>query len=190
MGFRPFLLTSLPTWRTLFPDSSADECCGDTHSYDDMGADSQTPDLGIDPGVLLRADLPGTSTKPRWGERAALIRKLSSRYPELSQGDIARRVGCSPQNVSEVLAEFLEDSSLERLGDFRSDKAEICELIQHRMLASITQDKLDKTPAVSLITAFAIMEDKIRLMRGQPTSMHVHALVDVLDALRMRDGDE
>src|SRR5271166_2416348 len=155
-----------------------------------MSSESVTPDLQAEPGVLLGGDLPGTSTKPRWGERAALIRKIATRYPELTQGDIARRAGCSPQNVSQVLEEFLEETSIERLREFRADKPDICEAIQHRLLASITQDKLDKTPAVSLITGFAIMEDKIRLMRGQPTSIHVHALVDVLDALRAREDQE
>ena len=137
----------------------------------------------VDPGVII-------GSAPRWGERASMIRYIATKYPELSQGDIARRVGCSHQNVSEVLAEFLADTSPERVDQFRENKATICEALQHKLLASITQDNLDKTPAVSLITGFAILQDKIQLMRGQPTSIHVTALVDLVQVLRERRNEQ
>ena len=144
------------------------------------------PDLPISNAGVI-AD--GILAPPAKGDRAAEIRYLYEKYPEISQAAIARRVGCSESNVSQVLKAYLQDVLPEELDEFRGDKANICEVIQHRLLSSITQDKLDKTPAVSLITGFAIMEDKIRLMRGQPTSIHVHALVDVLDMLRGREED-
>jgi len=147
-----------------------------------MGADSQTPELGIDPGILLGA--------PPIGTRAAEIRKLALDYPELNPSQIARRVGCTPQNAHQVLNTFFKPVSPEELEVFQGSKAEVYDALQFRALASITQDKLEKTSALQLVTAAAILEDKSRLVRGQPTSIHVHALVDVLDALRMRDGDE
>ncbi len=36
------------------------------------------------------------------------------------------------------------------------------------------------------MTVAAILEDKARLIRGQATSIHVHALLDVLDMIRER----
>ena len=131
----------------------------------------------------------GILSTPAKGDRAAEIRYLYEKYPEISQAAIARRVGCSESNVSQVLKYYLQDIATEELDEFRGDKANICEVIQHRLLSSITQDKLDKTPAVSLITGFAIMEDKIRLMRGQPTSIHVHALIDVLELIRAQEEE-
>ena len=68
--------------------------------------------------------------------------------------------------------------------DFQANKADIYDVIQSRALASITQEHLDKCSAVQLVTAAAILEDKSRLVRGQPTSIHVNALMDVAAMLR------
>src|SRR5208283_226506 len=98
-----------------------------------MGADSQTPELsGADPGVLLGADADVQERQYAWGERAAEIRRLSLKYPELNKSQIASMVGCSHQRVSQVLAEFLADTSPEHMDDFRADKAAIFEVMQYR----------------------------------------------------------
>lgn len=123
---------------------------------------------------------------PPKGVRAALIRRTKLRYPELSESEIARHVGCSPSNVHQVLKSFLVDRSEAELRDFQANKADIYDAVQMRALESVTQDKLRKSSAGSLVTVAAILEDKARLIRGQPTSLHVHALVDVLDMLRAR----
>ncbi len=151
-----------------------------------MSTESVTPDL-TGPGVLLGAD---SGPSLRHGERAALIRKMALRYPELSNTDIGKRVGCTGQNVGQVLSAFLSGKHENELVEFRENKAELFEALQYRTLASVTEADISKAPFMARITAAAIMEDKIRLMRGQPTSIHVHALVDVLDALRMRDDDK
>ena len=148
-----------------------------------MSTESVTPDLQADDGVVLGAGEP----QPRWGERAALIRKMATRYPELSQAAIARRVGCTEGNVSQVLKSYLKDTDLATIEDFRSDKSLILESFQHRTLSSITDADISKTPFIQRITAFAIMEDKIRLMRGQATSIQAHMIIDVLDALRSKE---
>ena len=151
-----------------------------------MSTDRVTPDVQDGPaGVLV-----GAETQPRWGERAALIRKIAMRYPELSTGDIAKRVGCTPQNVGQVLSSFLSTRAYSDLKEYQSNKADIYDAVQFRALASITEDKLQNSSAMQLVTVAAILEDKSRLVRGQPTSIHVHALVDVLDALRMREDQQ
>ena len=117
---------------------------------------------------------------------AAKIRKTAIKYPELSNGEIARRVGCTPQNVSGVLAAFLADHSEQDLREFQENKADIYDALQHRVLSSITEASLAKAPAVSLITGAAILEDKARLVRGQATGINVNVLMDVVEAIRAR----
>ena len=134
--------------------------------------------------------LPAEQPKPRKGERAAKIRQLALRHPELSQADIAKKVGCKPQNVSGVLATFLADKKYDELQEFRENKTEIFEAVQYNALASITSDHLRNASFQQLVTGAAILQDKIQLMSGLPTSIHVTALVDVLEQLRKRDDDK
>jgi hypothetical protein len=132
---------------------------------------------------------PAPSDQPIPGRKrglAPLIRSTKTRYPELSEAQIAKRVDCTPQNVSQVLAAFLSERTTDELQDFQGSKADIYDTLQYRALASITQDKLDNSSAMQLVTVAAILEDKGRLVRGQPTSLHVTALIDVLKAIRSR----
>ena len=123
---------------------------------------------------------------PPKGVRAALIRKTKLRYPELSEAEIAKRVGCSPSNVHQVLMTFLANRTESELRDFQANKADIYDAVQMRALASVTQEKLRKSSAGSLVTVAAILEDKARLIRGQATSFHISALLDVLDLIRQQ----
>jgi len=117
---------------------------------------------------------------------APKIRALHSRYPDLSNAAIAKRVGCSNENVRITLASFLDDKSLEDLRDFQETKADVFDSLQLRMLASITKEKIDKTRPVEAITAAAILEDKARLVRGQATNINATILLDVVEALKNR----
>jgi hypothetical protein len=47
------------------------------------------------------------ASHPPPGFRAMLIRRVKIKYPELSESQIARYVGCSPSNVHQVLKSFL-----------------------------------------------------------------------------------
>jgi hypothetical protein len=60
---------------------------------------------------------PADHPLPRPGERAMLIRRAKMKYPELSESQIARYVGCSPSNVHQVLKSFLACRPV-RLGIF------------------------------------------------------------------------
>ena len=46
------------------------------------------------------------ASRPVPGLRAMLIRRAKLKYPELSESQIARYVGCSPSNVHQVLQSF------------------------------------------------------------------------------------
>jgi len=136
------------------------------------------------PGQIIP---PGPSNQPIPGRKrglAPLIRATKLRYPELSEGEIAKRVGCTPSNVHQVLSVFLHGHSEQELRDFQTNKADIYDALQFRAIACVTQEKLRKSSAGSLVTIAAILEDKARLMNGQPTSFHVTALVDLVGMLR------
>ena len=47
------------------------------------------------------------ASHPPPGFRAMLIRRVKMKYPEMSESQIARYVGCSPSNVHQVLKSFL-----------------------------------------------------------------------------------
>ena len=146
-----------------------------------MSTETVTPNLQPDAGVVMEG-----ANIPR-GLRAAQIRYLHDKYPELSNSAIARRVGCDEGNVRQVLRRYLREIPISDIEDFRNDKGTIFEVLQHRTLSSITDDDIAKTPFIQRVTAAAILQDKIQLLRGQPTAIHAHILVDVLDALRHRE---
>jgi hypothetical protein len=142
------------------------------------------------PGQIIPPAPSSQSNPGRKRGLAPLIRTTKLRYPELSEAEIAKRVGCSPSNVHQVLSVFLHGHSERELREFQANKADIYDAVQMRALASVTQEKLRKSSAGSLVTVAAILEDKARTLRGQPTAIHVQALLEVCDLLRQRDrGD-
>ena len=154
-----------------------------------MSTDAQTPDLGADlpAGVVLGAEQSSFGQQTGAAEH---IRLLHDRFPAMSNTAIANKVGCDESNVRRVLQRYVRNCSLEELQDFQASKGDIYDAIQSKALSCITEDKLVHSSAVQLVTVAAILEDKSRLVRGQPTSIHVHALVDVLEALRVREASE
>lgn len=117
---------------------------------------------------------------------APQIRKMALDYPELSHSQIARTVGCNPSNVTAVLKTFLGNTSDESLRSFQENKADVYDALQHRLLLSLTQEKIDKSKPMEIITGAAILEDKARLVRGQATGINVSVLMDVVEAIRTR----
>ena len=58
-------------------------------------------------GKPLPLPLVDPASHPPPGFRAMLIRRAKLKYPEMSESQIARYVGCSPSNVHQVLQSFL-----------------------------------------------------------------------------------
>jgi hypothetical protein len=114
------------------------------------------------------------------------IRKLKLKYPELTDSEIARKVGCDPSNVSQVLKTFLGKHTSDDLRDYQDNQADIFDSVAMRLLSSVSQKKIDKTPAVQAITGAAILIDKARLVRGQATGINVNVLLDVAEAIRSK----
>lgn len=119
---------------------------------------------------------------------APRIRKLKLKHPELTGAEIAKRVGCTPNNVYCVLGTFLGDKSEAELRNYQENQADVFDTVAMRLLSSVTQEKIDKTPAVQAITGAAILIDKARLVRGQATGINVNVLLDVVDAIRTRSA--
>lgn len=120
---------------------------------------------------------------------APRIRKLALDYPEMSKASIARKVGCTPGNVTTVLKTFLNGTSENELRQFQDNKPDILDSLSMRVLGSIDATKIKKASALQLVTAYGILHDKRALLLGQPTAINVSALVDVAKAIRaLRDA--
>lgn len=116
---------------------------------------------------------------------APAIRKAKLQYPELTDTQIAKRVGCDPSNVHRVLARFLGSANTKAdLADFQNSKADIYDALQHRFLMSISDADIAKAQLLPRVTASAILEDKARTVRGQATQVNVSVLIDLVQAAR------
>ena len=121
---------------------------------------------------------------------APLIRKMAIKYPELSNAEIARTVGCTPQNVSYTLSKYLADTSPEQLQHFQDNRADIFDAITMRSLLSITPQKLGNSQAIQLATIAGITHDKSQVLRGQATGINVNVLLDVAAAIRDKQASQ
>ena len=129
-------------------------------------------------------------TKPRSTKKglAPRIRQLSIDHPELNRSQIARVVGCTSQNVSCVLDNFLGENNPKHLADFQSSKAECYDALQLRILASLSESDIAKAPLVARVTSAAILQDKAQVLRGQATAINVVALLDVVEMFKARQA--
>jgi predicted transcriptional regulator len=122
---------------------------------------------------------------------APLIRALKDRYPDMTDARIAKRVGCSQQNVSQVLDRYLGARSLEDLRQFQENRADIFDSLTMRAIGSITEAKLAKASAPALMMVAGTAHDKSQVLRGQATGINVSVLLDVAKAIRdQRDNPQ
>jgi hypothetical protein len=117
---------------------------------------------------------------------APAIRKLHEKYPEMPKSVIAKRVGCSTENVRSVLATYLGDVSEDSLREYQANRGDVFDALGHRALLHITEAKLTNAKPMELTTMAAILYDKARLERGQATGINVSVLLDVAQAIRER----
>jgi len=149
--------------------------------------ENSTHSTGVDSGGILGAQ----HTFGAHTGAAEHIRLLHDRFPAMGASAIANKVGCDESTVRGVLSRYTRSCSLEQLREFQANEADILDAIREKTLASITDEKLANATYLQLVTGAAILIDKSRLLKGQPTSIHVTALVNVLDAIaEMREQDE
>jgi hypothetical protein len=125
---------------------------------------------------------------------APAIRRMKMRYPEMSEAQIAKRVGCDPANVHRVLKRFLGDGITEQDHEaFKANTADIFDRLTHKMLMSITDADIAKAQLLPRVTSAAILHDKARTIRGQATQINVSVLLDAVQAIkdmRTRAGNQ
>ena len=94
-------------------------------------------------------------------------RLIELRQKGNSYADVGAIVGCSAANV----CERLQNADLDGLELYSRHKAQVFEDKQRKILNAITDEKMDNMSAAQAVVAAAIMEDKIRLIRGQATEI-------------------
>ena len=109
--------------------------------------------------------LPETSQKekPKWHKRIPIETPLDLYRKDLTHVEIAKIAGCTHQNVTQRL----QAEGITTLGDYRKNKDHVFEHLQRKIINSIDENDIKKAPFGSRITASAILEDKIRDLRGQ-----------------------
>jgi hypothetical protein len=125
---------------------------------------------------------------PRKGSMTDQIIKLREANPTLSERQTAELVGCSKTNVHLVFERYGINSKTTE--DFRTHRADILAGLQDRILKSLTDEALKKTPAIQLITAAGILFDKERLERNQSTGNYSVIVGALQDLQRMRNDDQ
>ena len=86
--------------------------------------------------------------------------------------DIAATYGVQPCAISQLVKRAKEAAAA--TAEYRDNKAQVFEHIQGKLLSAVSAD--DPKSAQQLVTSAAILEDKIRLERGQAT---VNTTVDI-----------
>jgi len=81
----------------------------------------------------------------------------------LSHQEIADLIGCDKSNVTRRLKE----ANLEGLENFREYKDKALEHLQRKTVQNITDEEIKRLNPLQRITAAAILQDKIMVMRGQ-----------------------
>jgi len=120
--------------------------------------------------------------------KSAQIRRLHMKYPELGTTALAKRVGCTQQTAWTVLKRFLSDRTEEDLKDYQRHKADVFDSVSMRALESITDAKLRKASAASLMMVAGTATDKAQILSGLPTGMEVHVLLDMAAMIRGDKG--
>lgn len=92
-----------------------------------------------------------------------LTKIIELRRKNLSLQQIADICKCSKQNIWQRLQDC------EEFEDFSKDTAGHYEVLQHRIIRSIDDADIKKTPMTQRVVAVGILEDKKRLIRNQAT---------------------
>jgi hypothetical protein len=107
---------------------------------------------------------------------------LYYRSKNLNYAEIARQVGCDKSNISRRLAEF--DPEIQSTEHYTGVRKFIFNNLERKLLAGITDDKINKSGLKDNATALGIVFDKRRLEEGLSTeNIEVHS-VDEINQLR------
>ncbi len=112
-------------------------------------------------------------------------RILELRLKGLTFQDIGDLVGCSRQNVSQIIKKNFPN--LDSLNSYKENKDMVFEAKQQEMMYSLDKEKIEKMSGRDAVVSAGILEDKIRLIRGQATeNINIHAEIRKADELQER----
>lgn len=126
-----------------------------------------------------------TATKtqrPPTARQAAII-ATANQHPDLSERNIATLTDTDPAQVHRTLKAYKIER--DRTDQFKNYRADIFAGFQSRILASISDAEIKKSPFGSKILSVCQLYDKERLERGQSTD-NVNVLVAGLRDLQSR----
>jgi|TARA_R100000750_G_scaffold307_3_gene562 hypothetical protein len=86
---------------------------------------------------------------------------------ELTYEDIGRILGCTSQNIARRLQK--EGYFVKRNNAFKKHEIKVLENIKRRFAEELQTKNLDKSSALQIATAYAVIFDKIRLLEGKST---------------------
>ncbi len=110
-----------------------------------------------------------------------LTKIIELKRKNLSLQQIADICKCSKQNIWQRLQDC------EEFEEFSRDTAVHYEVLQHRIISSIDDADIKKTPMTQRVVAVGILEDKKRIIRGQATErIDTFALTAELSAVEKR----
>lgn len=112
-----------------------------------------------------------------------LTKIIELRRKNLSLQQIADICKCSKQNIWQRLQDC------EEFEEFSKDTAGHYEVLQHRIIRSIDDVDIKKTPMAQRVVAVGILEDKKRLIRNQATERIDIAVVSATIEDLMRQAD-
>ena len=93
----------------------------------------------------------------------------------LSHQEIANIIGCNKSNVTNRLKE----ANVESLNNYNKYKDVVFEHLQRRTINKVTDDEIKRMNPLQRVTAAAILEDKIRHIRGQATDIQDHKVLQI-----------
>ena len=125
---------------------------------------------------------------PKRGSKAGIIIKAKRDNPNMTTREIAKIADCDHSNVVKTLHRYgIEQAATE---DYKSRRADVFAGLQERILRSLTDEAIKKTPAIQLVTAASILYDKERLERGQSTSNESLIITHIKDLRSRLQGQD
>ena len=103
----------------------------------------------------------------RGPKNISLEKIIALRKRGMSTYEIAKLLGCTHSNVVQRLAKV----DLEGLELYRDNKDVVLEHKQRELLNNLTPEKIKTMPGKDIIISAGILEDKIRNIRGESTSI-------------------
>lgn len=128
------------------------------------------------------------SAKPYKGSKSQAIIDIKTKHPDMTPSEIGQMVDCTPSNVVQTLQRYKIDPKA--VENYKERRADIFAGLQERILNSITDEAIKKTPAIQLVTAASILYDKERLERGQSTSNESIIVTQIRDMRERLSSDD